>query len=449
MAASPSHRPDFPDYRIEQRDYPIRVGVSPDPGEEVYISGNFSASDRDPTAGSDATHLMTLNGNFAEITLPKLTVGKKYEYQIIYFNPATGTQRNMPSRQAGRNETFVVPPAEAPSPSRTHPLTEVQQGYKKRVTDILNAARKHDTVENLEVLFDELKDEMDSMGIADDQTPVILNIIAEVIAEDKKFPAVVRKHFSKDNPPADFDDLQQRLNEGGLEYEKKVFTQLKLNPGARKRFHLDTFTAFNEDDPLHNPQASKVFKDKCGERTLRHLAPRIGMAMESIANVPSRDPALDAERQEWLREVAQLLTPAEMSEAMNPKKKAKLAEFGIQAGLVTTGYALSGGTAFIAWLAKLAVETGTGVHLSDFAGMDQKALWAQFRKNNIVSRWKNSGDSLGKITTDGIRDWLKRSIPVFGASFAGETGHEASPSSTHEGGNATDLIRAACDKAAA
>ncbi|MEK7523912.1 MAG: hypothetical protein AAB588_02660 [Patescibacteria group bacterium] len=438
---------EFPDYRIERRDFPIRIGVSPDPDEEVYISGNFDASDQDPTGGTDVSHAMTLNGNFAEITVPNLIVGRRYEYQIIYFNPTTGNQRNMPSRHSGRNETFVVSPAEAPSPSRTHPLAEVQTGLKKRVTDILNAARKHDTAENLKVLFDVLKDEMDGMGITDDQTPVILNMVAEVIFSDKKFPAVVRKRFSKDNPPTDFDDLQQRLNEGALEYEKKVFTQLKLNPAARKRFHLDTTTTFNEADPLHNPQASKVFRDMCGERTLRHLAPRIGMAMESITNVPARDPTLDAERQAWINDVVNLLTPAEISEAMHPKKRSKLAEFGIQAGLVTAGV-FAPGTAILAWLAKGLGEGLSGVHMSDFAGMSAGDLKKQFMRNNVVTRWLKTGDSLGKITTDGIKDWAQRSIPVYGAKYAGETGHEASSSHAQEG-SATDLIKAACEKATA
>lgn len=450
-----------------KRDVPFKVKSAnignPPPGSTVSLKGNFEADfdsgrPEDEERGWDKDHSMTLTGDSFEVTVPNLSVGAKYAFKILVRLP-NGTEMWYPR---GRNQETVIraEPEKSPSPIAT--TKDVRERMRKKVVSILDAGTSHEKAETLDALFEQLRVEMDTLKITEDQSSLMVSVICEAIRENQNFPKVIRDHFMPGQKlPTTLKEFEHELTHASALYREKMYQAIRTDPDARKFFRLEKKPRYDNSDPMGDERHNMLFEQICRERDLSAITPSLQSAFESVVNVPARSPDLDDQRLAHLEQVIGRLAPAKQSSLAKipAHRQAQLTELAVQASLVGVS-AVSLPVGLSAWILKGMGEGVTGLHISDITKArktkNYKELWKTFKRENVFSKWLYEDVSLWESTKKGVKDWLKRSIPVVGPlRWGGKPAKAPAPqagavplSNPQPVGSAEDFIRKAAQSAA-
>jgi len=291
----------------------------------------------------------------------------------------------------------------------------------------LSAAGTHEEAGSLDALFEELGTELDNIpGARDDQTALVVEVMAEFIREEDSVPRIIRRQFlPKEKVFSSMSELLVALEKGSQEYRKQVYNKLRINKDARKHFKLKETREYDPGNPLGNESANKVFDRLCSERDFSALTPALRVSVESVANVSSRDTDLEDKRKELMKGVIERLKVVEKKEKgpsfikkMKPDKTAKAVALLVQGGLIGTAFAAGALPSGLVWMGKSALEGATGVSQADVVKAiktgEGKALWEKLKSHNLLAEWLHTDAGMGAILKNRVGSWAKRSIPLVG-----------------------------------
>ena len=306
---------------------------------------------------------------------------------------------------------------------------------KAKVGEILSAAGTHEAAGSLDALFEELGTELDNIpGARDDQTALVVEVMAEFIREEDSVPRIIRRQFlPKEKVFSSMSELLFSLEKGSTEYRKQVYNKLRMNADARKHFKLKETRAYDPVNPLGNASANRLFDRLCRERDFSALTPALRVAVESVADVSARDPVLDDQRRVLLEKVIGRLKVVEEKhkgpsfiKKMKPDKTAKAVALLVQGGLIGTAFAAGALPSGLVWMGKSALEGATGVSQADVVKAiktgEGKALWEKLKSHNLLAEWLHTDAGMGAILKNRVGSWAKRSIPLVGPLM---WGHES------------------------
>lgn len=312
------------------------------------------------------------------------------------------------------------------SPSASVPVAEVRTRLKQRVQDVLAASRDETTAGSLNALMDLFENEVDTMGLAGDNTALILSLISETISSMEGVPRQIKHFFRKEaGPPKDYNNLSERLRKGSTGYRRAVFAKLLANKDSREHFELTPGDTFNPVDPLGNAKFNKEFDRLCAKHgDLSSIAPYIGLALERASNVPARNPAALIKLRAQMKQVAARLQAEGKGDSilkqMPAHRKGRFADIAFQSAVVAGG--LATGTILIpaailagkaALRSILGVSEGDIIHAleSPEGSKARKEFLAIMGRNNIVSQAIATKGSSGEVIKNRFWDAVKRSIP--------------------------------------
>lgn len=449
-----------------KQDVPFKVKSAnignPPPGSTVILKGNFEADfdsgrPEDEERGWDKDHSMTLTGDSFEVTVPNLSVGAKYAFKIL-VRLSNGTETWYPR---GKNQETIIraEPEKSPSPIAT--TKDVRERMRKKVVSILDAGTSHEKAETLDALFEQLRVEMDTLKITEDQSSFMVSVILEAMSEDNNLPKVMRQHFAQgQKSPTTFAELEHEFERASILYGEKMYQALRADPSARKFFKLDKRPRYNSLDPIGDERHNALFEQMRRTHDLSAMTPSLEAAFESVVNVPARRPDLDDQRLVHLEHILERLSPAKQSALAKipAHRQAQLTELAVQAGLLGVG-AVSLPAGLAVWFMKGLGEGVSGVHIADITQArktrDYKGLWKTFKRENVLSKWLYEDVSLWESTKKGVKEWLKRSIPVVGPlKWGGKPAKAPAPKAgvsqpePQPVGSAEDFIRKAAQVAA-
>lgn len=462
--------PSSPDGRVDYGPEPVDQTLSfpratqYPAGYKVVAFGNFEPGATN--SGWDAPHPMAWDAasHSYRVVVHNLTPGQSYEYQIRVTEPPSpahpaGVVTHFPA--AGANDVLNIPGPHHTTAGGAHIDTkEIYQQMGAAKKAIFDALKEHDTAEGVDGLIENLQNVKDSLGIRDLQTPLLLEIAAQVIRNDRSFPMAVRRQFARGATFADFNAFRTAMQRGSDIYRRSVFAYLKTDKHSRHAFHITPTAQYHAGHVFHDQKKNRLFDRLCSARDRGHAAEYFAVAMNSVDNPPAAKPALITARHNLLRNVLSRISSSRVSRLRsqhgNPKKKSFLAELAVQGAIGGVMYTAGFAPALLAWLGKGVAEVGTGVGIRDLidAGSGEN-IASLIKDNNIFTQWWRTERSLGSILSHSIGGFLKRSIPIYGpwkhgpeSAISEEAeGFEESEEEHEVGQSAEEYIEEACEKA--
>lgn len=407
-----------------------------------------------PPGSSVEVRIKDAAGNVTNVDLPwngtaftatnDMEIGARFKYEFVITEPGKAPVLEDKDR-SGKKFEGIVKEADPTSPSPATPFKDVRSRMKAQVHRIIESARSPDEVRTLDELFDQMRDELDAMGITANQMPLILELVSEEFRDNKNIPFPIRSRFPKTNPPANFNEVAVRLAKGADIFRKGVFTNLKGNKDAREHFKIGAGVNFNASNPLGNSHANHVFGMVCGRRDLLPLMPHLKQAFASVVNVPARNQVADKRRQANLAGVVTALAPEQKERLFHPAIRAKLQQFVEESAIVGIGLGVGGPVgAIVAYLGKFAAEGLLNFRIGDIGAMKGKDLAARLFRFDAFKNWVKKKETAGTILKNGLSNWGKRSAPLLSVKNAGEDYPDEAEA---EGDKDTEFINAACGKA--
>lgn len=385
-------------------------------------------------------------------TQVEMEEGSQFRYRFRIEKPGSKVAEAYPAGRPGYIESEAKAGPEK-SPSATAPLHDVRKTVEKGVKRVFERSQTEKGARELPIELRALEQDLKNLlKVGEDITPMFLSVISDVIRSDKKLPAEVKSKFSEGSPPADFDDVQQRIEEGGRDFREHVFRELLRNEDARKVFGLKEDREFDDANPLGNAAANTLFRRVCNTKSLGAIAPALKDALAPIANVPAIDPALAAQRQAMLPGILGRL-PAdrrktlmdEIPTARKTKALDMLVNLGVPAAVLFGPVSFGAGAAIMG--SKMLVEWLGGVTTRDvmeaWKSRDGSVLWDAIKKNNLARNAITAKTGMFESMKMRLKEVLLRAIPGYGLKYSGKTIGEFKTPESKTGDRLTLLQKAA------
>lgn len=407
-------------------------------------------------------------GLACDVEMPE-GIGFEYKFCIAVpgqptrWDPPGGPETNM--QGLARNAETAGTASTAAGPSKPDQLRAY---LKPKIQAILDSARTKGTFENLPALVEALEADIEARGMNRVAAVDILAVVAGIIKEKPDVPVALKKKF-EGNPPRDFAEFKQRIEEGSRLFRRQVFLSLRADENARKALGLKP-----NDTTFRDQSMAELAGRVCNEFDFRDAMPAIKMGLENIPNVPGANPELARRRLALLQErILPRLSPEQASgvkdfvSGIPADKQTQLLEMAVQAGGMGALLLGAPGLAVSGWLAKGTVEGISGVSMADvtkaFKNPTTKSalreLWDVFKQNNLVTKWLHSNQGLTALIGERMKAFAKKTIPFVGPfRFSGAAGQQPEEVTFGQEGatgeamkvspkKAEDFIRQACKSA--
>ncbi|GEM_PF-5139684 len=387
-------------------------------------------------------------------TQVEMEEGGQFKYRFRIEKPGSKVAEAYPAGKPGFIELEAKAGPEK-SPSATAPLHDVRKAVEKGVARVFERSQTEKGAKELPVELRALEHELKTiLGVSEDITPYFLVAISTVIRGERKWPAEIRSRFPENSPPADFEDVEKRLQEGGRAFREHVFHELLRDEETRRVFGLEADAAYDDDNPLGSDSMNKLFERVCNSKSLGAIAPDLKSALGSVANIPAIDPTLAASRHAMLPDILNRL-PADkrktLMDEIPTKRKAAAIDILVNAGVPAA--VLFGP---LSWGAGAAIIGGK--MLAEFFGVSSKEILEAFRsrdgsvlresvkRNNFARNALTAKTGMLEALKMRLGEVCKRAIPLYGFKFAGQSvGGFKAPES--KGADRLGLIQKAAEAA--
>lgn len=329
--------------------------------------------------------------------------------------PASSSAPEAAAAKVGKRHLEAVP----------HPAGDVKERQRdvgQAVKNIFEGVSSLEAAKTLEARLRSAERVKELLGA--DFEPFALKAVAKQIRANRNFPDAVKQFFPEVDPPATFDELNGRLEEGSNAFREVVFEQLLLNPEARRIFKLEGDEVYQEDNPLGKDAWNKLFWSYCDARSGRAAAPAFRRLFEEHTADSPVDPEGSEERATLFDQVAARLPKEKKESLMKKVATSKLSGTAdVLYNIGTAGLLLA---APYAGLAAMGAKVGAGLlgtNMKDVIELKRngevKAFLKKLLTNNAFIQPFLSKQGYWKAFGKRIGEAFGRALPGAGLYFAG------------------------------
>lgn len=365
------------------------------PNSRVFVSiqiGNGQWRQYPLTAGAAGDFSRTL----------KMSDGSSFIYKYVVKTPGSGGKWEEQWEPPGDEKTNLFGVAEEVpelNPSPRAPIENVRKTVEGGVKRLLEVGTTRADAAGFPLRLRTFQRELETrLGISTDITPLVLGACAKAIRDNKKYPAAIRDLFPENSEPADFDELEQRLEEGAAVYREAVFMKLLENADARKEFKLAENAPYDDANPFGKDATdapkNDLFRQYCNARCLSGIGPALKDTLGAVASSPRTDPTTITNMNKLMADVASRLPPEAKDQMLKdvldnvPEDMAKtVLDVLVNAG-ITASLFFAPGAALLAAAAKGGLEGLTGMKLVDLLRLRRsgggREIGALLLQNNLL-----------------------------------------------------------------